>query len=155
MKSAAEPQRSDVVRTAARFAVAAAFVAVGLAHFATPDPFVSIVPEALPAPRALVYVSGVAEILGGIGLLVPATRRFAAWGLLLLLVAVFPANINQAVNEIYLEGMQREPWILWARLPLQLVFAALVVWTGLGGTGLRYLPRRSTFFPPSDSNESS
>jgi len=88
-------------------------------------------PEALPWHLALVYVSGAAEILGGIGLLVPKTRRAAAWGLLLLLLAVFPANINMAVNEIYVGGMPHEPWLLWARLPMQLVGAAVVYRVGL------------------------
>lgn len=115
----------------ARWLVALGFVGIGIAHFATPDPFVKIVPDALPSPLALVYISGAAEILGGVGLLVARTRRIAAWGLLLLLLAVFPANINMAVNEIYLEGMPREPWLLWARLPLQLVLAAAVWWVGL------------------------
>lgn len=88
-------------------------------------------PKALPWHLGLVYVSGIAEILGGIGLLIPKTRRAAALGLLLLLVAVFPANINMAVNEIYVDGMPREPWLLWARLPMQLVGAAVVYWVGL------------------------
>ena len=88
----------------------------------------SIVPPALPWPLALVYVSGFFEVLGGIGLLSGRTRRPAAWGLLALLVAVYPANIHMLVNEVYLEGMPRERWLLWARMPLQFVFAAWVAW---------------------------
>ena len=103
-------------------------------HFVSPEPFLRMMPAALPWHLGLVYVSGAAEILGGIGLLIPKTRRAAAWGLLLLLVAVFPANINMAVNEIYLDGMPHEPWILWARLPLQLVGAAVIYWVGIWGT---------------------
>lgn len=70
-------------------------------------------------PRALVFVSGVFEILGGIGLLYPFSRSFSAWGLIALFIAVFPANVNMAVNRI---GFGRKPpatWLLWARLPLQ------------------------------------
>lgn len=119
------------VRDVVRFATAAGFVGIGVTHFVSPEPFVQMMPSALPAPLALVYVSGAAEICGGIGLLIPGVRRAAAWGLLLLLVAVFPANINMAVNEIYLDPMAREPWILWARLPFQFVFAAVVYWVGL------------------------
>ena len=73
----------------------------------------------------LVYVSGFFEILGGIGLLVPATRRWAAWGLVALYVAVFPANVNMAVHRIGFDGPS---WVLWARLPLQAVLIAWAWW---------------------------
>ncbi len=119
------------LRAAVRALTALGFVAIGVGHFVDPEPFVAIVPPSLPAPLALVYISGAAELLGGIGLLVRPLRRFAAWGLLALLLAVFPANIHMAVNEIYLAGMPQEPWLLWARLPFQLVFAAVVYWVGL------------------------
>ena len=99
-------------------------------HFTSPGLFVRIMPAWLPAHLELVYVSGAFEILGGLGLIVSKTRRYAAWGLIALLIAVFPANINMAVNEIYLEGMAQEPWLLWARLPMQLVFAVGVAWAG-------------------------
>jgi uncharacterized membrane protein len=78
----------------------------------------------------LVYISGFFEIAGGLGLLAPQTRRPAAWGLLALLVAVFPANIHMLVNEVYLPDMPREPWLLWARMPLQFVMAAMVAASG-------------------------
>ncbi len=123
--------RIEWFRSALRWAVGLGFVAIGVAHFLTPEPFVKIVPSVLPAPLALVYVSGAAEILGGIGLLFERTRRLAVWGLLALLLAVFPANINMAVNEIYLEQMPREPWLLWVRLPFQFVFALVVWWVGV------------------------
>lgn len=110
--------------------VAAFFIGVGVLHFVNPAPFVKIMPAWLPWHLELVYVSGVFEVLGGVGLLVPQTRRFSTWGLLALLLAVFPANINMAVNEIYLDNMPREPWLLWARLPIQFVFMALVAWVG-------------------------
>ena len=78
----------------------------------------------------LVYLSGFFETLGGIGLVVPATRRFAAWGLVALLIAVYPANINMLVNDIYLEDMPRERWMLWARMPLQFLLGLAVLWSG-------------------------
>ena len=87
-------------------------------------------PDYLPWHVELVLLSGVLEIVGGAGLLLESTRRFASAGLLLLLVAVFPANINMLVNEIYLEGMVQERWLLWARLPFQLVFAYFVFHAG-------------------------
>ncbi len=108
------------------YGLAAAMVAIGITHFVRPEPFVEIMPAFLPAPRLLVYVSGAFEILGGIGLLVPRSRRFAAWGLIALYIAVFPANINMAIHHITPTGTPALPtWALWARLPLQLVLIAL------------------------------
>ncbi len=99
-----------------RYGLALLFVGAGLLHFIHPETFERIVPPALPAPRRLVLLSGAAEVAGGLGLLLPATRRWAAWGLLALLVAVFPANV-------YMVGLADTlhipAWVLWARLPLQ------------------------------------
>jgi uncharacterized membrane protein len=118
-------------KTIANFLVAFAMVAIGVAHFADPDPFVRIVPELLPAPLFLVYVSGAFEILGGLGLLWSRTRRVASWGLIALYLCVFPANINMAINEIQLEpGGSLPVWAMWARLPFQLLFIATVWWLG-------------------------
>jgi uncharacterized membrane protein len=111
-------------KTALRFLLAAVMVTAGVLHFARPEPYERIVPGWLPAPRALVLVSGFFEIAGGLGLLYPPTRRLAAWGLVALLVAVFPANVNMAVHRIGFDG---PAWVLWARLPLQ---AVLVAWAG-------------------------
>ena len=84
--------------------------------------FEKIVPKMLPAPKLLVWISGVAEIAGGLGLLIPMTQRWAAWGLIALYVAVFPANINMAMNDLPL-GRQKVPrWAQWARLPFQALF---------------------------------
>jgi uncharacterized membrane protein len=85
-------------------------------------------PDALPAPLALVYISGVAEILGGLGLILERTRKLAAWGLVALLLAVFPANVNMAVNDLPLGGRDLPAWALWARLPLQAVLIAWAWW---------------------------
>ncbi len=94
----------------------------GILHFIGADYYATIVPDWLPAPLLLVYVSGVAEIAGGIGLLIPATRRLAAWGLIALFVAVFPANIHMAVHHINpFGGEPPSAIVLWGRLPLQLV----------------------------------
>lgn len=126
--------RKKLVKSSVRIVVGLGFIGIGIVHFVSPEPFLRMMPAMLPWHLGLVYVSGAAEILGGIGLLIPKTRRAAAWGLLLLLVAVFPANINMAVNEIYLDGMPHEPWMLWARLPLQLVGAAVIYWVGVRDT---------------------
>src|SRR5262249_55354143 len=113
-------------RRVARVAAALAFGAIGVAHFVNPAPFVLIVPPQLPAPLALVWISGFFEVAGGLGLLVPRVRRAAGVGLLALLAAVYPANIHMLLDEVYVPGMPHEKWLLWARMPLQFVFAAVV-----------------------------
>lgn len=111
-----------------RLVLAALFVAAGVAHFRTPEPFVKIVPPFLPSPYVLVYVSGIFEILGGLGILVPATRLIAAWGLIALLLAVFPANIYMATAGVKIGGFPSQPWMAWARLPFQFVLIGLIYW---------------------------
>ena len=104
-------------------------IAIGVLHFARPKPFVRIVPKFLPAPLALVYISGFFEILGGVGLLVPGTRTWAAWGLVALYVAVFPANIYMLTHNISLNPKKPIPrWALWLRLPFQFLFIAWAYW---------------------------
>lgn len=103
-------------------------VVVGVVHFVRPEGFVRIVPAFLPAPLALVLISGAAEILGGLGLLVPRTRRLAAWGLIALYIAVFPANVNMALHRIPLGEAPVSPVFLWARLPFQALFIAWAYW---------------------------
>jgi uncharacterized membrane protein len=103
-----------------RWVLAAGFVFAGVMHFVATDTYVRIVPPMFPVPRLLVEISGVAEILGGIGLLVPFARRAAAWGLVLLLIAVFPANIYTAVAHVPFPGVFGQSWAQWLRLPLQL-----------------------------------
>ncbi|WP_394847650.1 hypothetical protein LZC95_09325 [Pendulispora brunnea] len=75
------------------------------------------------------YGSGFFEIAGGVGLLLPVTQRLAAWGLIALYVAVFPANVNMAVNRISLDPKRPIPtYLLWQRLPFQLLFIAWAWW---------------------------
>lgn len=97
------------------------FVAAGLNHFRSTALYVSIMPPYLPYPLALVYLSGLAEIAGGVGVAIPKTRRAAGWGLLALLLAVFPANITMATDNVVPDGYQISSTLLWARLPLQFV----------------------------------
>ncbi|TGD78012.1 DoxX family protein [Hymenobacter wooponensis] len=110
-----------------RFLLALLFVGAGVAHFVAPAPFVRIVPPYLPAALLLVYVSGLAEILGGLGLLLPITRQPAGLGLVALLIAVFPANVYML--QTHGAGMPVPVWALWLRLPLQLVLIAWVWWS--------------------------
>ena len=108
-------------RAVSRWLLTFFMVAAGINHFVSPGPYVGMVPAGLPAPEALVVISGIAEILGGLGLILPATRRAAAWGLICLFIAIFPANLNMAVNQLPLGARHVPAWALWARLPLQLV----------------------------------
>jgi uncharacterized membrane protein len=117
-----------VTRRLLRGLLAIAMVAVGVRHFTDPTPFVRIVPDALPAKLALVYVSGVAEVLGGVGLIPRRTRRWAGYGLIALYVAVFPANVNMALHHLPLGDAEVPAWALWARLPVQAVLIALAWW---------------------------
>ncbi|MCW5314408.1 DoxX family membrane protein [Nostoc sp. KVJ3] len=100
-------------------------IVVGVTHFVIAEPYVKIMPPQLPYPLGLVYLSGFYEILGGIGLLVPPVSQAAAWGLIALFIAVYPANINMAVNHIQLEHIPNSPWVHIIRLPFQ---AVLIVW---------------------------
>jgi uncharacterized membrane protein len=120
--------KSDRNKEILRVVLALAIITVGITHFTHTDQFVRIVPSQLPNPLALVYISGVFEILGGIGLLVPIVSVAAAWGLIALFIAVFPANINQAINSIAIDGIPHNPTLYWLRLPFQAVLIAWAWW---------------------------
>lgn len=111
-----------------RIFLSLALIVVGITHFIRPDQYARIVPPQLPYPFQLVYISGVFEILGGIGLLIPSISVIAAWGLIILFIAVFPANINQAINSIPIEGIPHHPLLYWFRLPFQAVLIAWAWW---------------------------
>lgn len=100
--------------------VSAFFILAGTYHFLRPAPFIAMVPPWLPSPATLVAISGIAEIAGGIGVLIPRFRRCAAWSLIVLLIAVFPANLQ--VARYGWPGVDLPPWVLWLRLPFQLLF---------------------------------
>ena len=104
------------------------YVVAGILHFVVPELYAQIIPPILPAPLALVYLSGVAEIAVGVGLLIPRTRRYAAWATIGLLVAIFPANVYMATSMVVVEGIGRgDPSAAarWGRLPLQ---GVLILW---------------------------
>ena len=117
-----------------RYGLALLFVAAGVLHFLRPETYLRIMPPALPAPRLLVLLSGAAEVAGGLGLLLPATRRAAGWGLLALLAAVFPANVHMLGLA---KALHIPAWVLWARLPLQ----PLLMWLVWRAAGLARGPR--------------
>ena len=107
----------------ARLLLGAFFLVAGTLHFVKPRPYVAIVPDALPRKRELVYASGVAEIAGGAGVLAAPTRRAAGWWLIATLIAIFPANVNMAVNAERFRAVPAP--LLWIRLPVQ---GLLIAW---------------------------
>jgi uncharacterized membrane protein len=118
----------DSLPAATRAGLAVMFVFTGLAHFTkTRHDLVRMVPPQLPFPEALVAITGVAELAGAVALLVPAVARTAAFGLVLLLVLMFPANIYAARTAHTIAGRTHTP-MRW-RLPLQLLWIALLIWS--------------------------
>ena len=102
------------------------WVVAGVNHFVSPDFYVPMMPPYLPGHLELVYLSGVFEILGGILVLVPRIRAMADWGLVALLLAIFPANIHMALSPELFPDMSTGA--LYARLPFQAVFLAWAYW---------------------------
>jgi uncharacterized membrane protein len=113
-----------------RFLMGGLYIAAGTLHFFATRSYMRIMPEYLPAPRDLVYLSGVAEIAGGVGVLLPerflVVRHAAAWGLVVLLIAVFPANLTMVQHPERFPGIPL--WASWLRLPLQI---PLIAWAYL------------------------
>jgi uncharacterized membrane protein len=116
-----------IARNISRIILGIAFVAAGFNHFRTPELYLSMIPPWLPWPEGLNIISGLAEIAGGIGILIPRTRRMAAIGLILLLIAIFPANLHIALNGWAEMDVPR--WVLIARLPFQFLFIAWVIFS--------------------------
>lgn len=108
--------------------LAVAITIVGITHFTHPEQYARIVPPVFQYPVAMVYISGIFEILGGIGLLIPFVSVFAAWGLVSLFIAVFPANLYQAIHSIPIDGIPHHPLLYWFRLPFQAVLIAWAWW---------------------------
>ncbi len=120
----------NVWRRVASILLGLFFIAAGSNHFAHPAFYVRIVPPWLPAHALLVQISGCCEILGGVGVLVPRLQRFAGIGLIALLLAVFPANVQMVQHpELYSDLGNR--WLFYIRLPLQVVLIAWVWWASI------------------------
>ena len=119
----------SLVKRILLYVMAAFYIAAGVNHFLSPDFYVAIMPPYLPWHLELVYLSGVAEIVCGVGLLIPRTRVLAAWATIALLVAIYPANIHVALNDIPLGGRSEGLGIWnWLRLPFQFVLIAWAWW---------------------------
>ena len=102
------------------------YISIGISHFTSPIWYVQIVPPYLPYKLELVYMSGLFEILFGGMLFFKKTRFLAGWGLILLLIAVYPANIYLAQTNG--AAMNTTPLIAWGRLPVQFIFVGLAYW---------------------------
>jgi uncharacterized membrane protein len=117
-------------REAGRIALVIMFLFTGFSHFSgLKHDFAAMIPAPLPNGLWVIYLSGVFEIAGAVGLLIPRTRRLAGICLVLLLVAVFPANVNAIINEIPFGGDAPTP--LWVRAPMQLLYIGMVWWTSI------------------------
>ena len=111
-----------------RTMLAVFMIVAGLSHFFADGVYIKIYPPLLPYPATMVYFTGVAEILGGIGLLIPSVSQAAAWGFVVLFIAVYPANINMAVNNIHIDNIPDDNWFQAIRLPFQFVLIAWAYW---------------------------
>ena len=106
--------------------IAVFFIAGGIAHFVVTDSYIAAMPDYLGYHKELIIISGVFEILGGVGILVPQTRLLAGYGLIALIIAVYPANINMALHpEKYTDISEL---FLYIRLPFQFLFMWFVWW---------------------------
>lgn len=127
-RAGAAPLRGWAAATRAGLAVM--FCVTGVAHFTSMRAdMIRMVPQGIPDPGFMVTFTGLCEIVGGIGLLLPRTRRFAAVALVLLLLAVLPANIHAALSGVTFQGAPPIPLI--PRVALQAVLIALVWWSGV------------------------
>ncbi len=124
--------------------IALLFIAAGINHFVNPGFYLKITPDVIPWPLAMIYLSGVFEVLGGAGVLVPKLRQVAAWGLIALLIAVSPVHVDMLVQA---EKFSAVPmWVLVTRLLLQPLLVGWVWWTAArarvhGIAGFRSLSR--------------
>ena len=117
------------VKPASRYGLVWLFVSTAVMHVVRPAPFVRIVPPYFPHALALVYLTGIGEFVCGVGLLFTPSRRLAATCLVVLLVAVFPANVNMALHPERFRDIATASFF-WFRLPLQLVYVAWTAWCG-------------------------
>ncbi len=133
------PARLESTRAVMRWLMAAFYGGAGVLHVTSPEGFLPIMPDWIPAPREVVIATGACELLGALGLLVPATRRAAGVALAVYAVCVFPANIKHAVYNVPVEGLPRSWWYHGPRLAMQPVLA----WWPLFASGVTRWPFRA------------
>lgn len=113
-----------------RDALSLMLVFTGISHFTfMTEDFVRMMPPSIPWPRAMVYFTGVCEIAGAVGLLLPGFRCAAAYGLIAFFLAVLPANIHAARSGVTLHG--KPATRLWLRIPMQVLFIGIALWSAL------------------------
>jgi uncharacterized membrane protein len=116
----------NMLKTILRIVFALFFIGAGVNHFIRTDFYLRMMPAYVPMHLTMVQASGIAEVVLGLLLLVPQTTAIAAWGLIALLIAVFPANVQMALHPETFPEFQ--PTALWLRLPLQFVMLAWAYW---------------------------
>lgn len=117
------------IKTVLLYTMGVFYVVAGVNHFLNADFYLQLMPPYLPWHSELVALSGIAEILCGVGVVIPQTRVMAAWATIALLIAVFPANIHVAMNDVPMVGAEQGGGIAnWLRLPFQAVFVAWAWW---------------------------
>lgn len=126
------------VRSALLWLLAIAYAYAGYRHLATPAPFLAITPPWVPHPAFVVAATGVAELAGAIGLLVPTTRKAAGWGLALYALCVWPANFHHALANVAIGGETLSWWYHGPRLAMQ----PLIIWWALWAGGVTDWPLR-------------
>lgn len=129
-----------MARTGLRLLLALFYFAAGILHLKSPAGFLSITPDWVPFPVAIVAFTGIAEIAGAIGLLIPRTRRYAGIGLALYALCVWPANFNHALNDVALGGEHLSWWYHGPRL----AFQPMLIWIALWGSQVIDWPFRKT-----------
>lgn len=129
-KIGVNPQKD--FKSNARIGTGLTFIFAGILHFLIPDTFMKLMPPFIPLPLAMIYLSGVFEIVGGIGLMVSKTKHLASYGLIILLLAVYPANIYVAWEKVQLGGFMSNSFYQWFRVVMQIPLIYWVWWTAKG-----------------------
>ena len=119
-----------MIRSGLRVILAIFYLGAGIAHLMSPHGFLAITPDWVTYPAFMVAFTGVAEIAGAIGLMIPQTRKWAAFGLALYALCVWPANFNHAINGITVGGETLSWWYHGPRLMFQPVLIWLALWVG-------------------------
>ena len=116
----------SILKIVSTYAMSIGYVTVGLGHFTNTSFFLKIMPPYLPYHTELVYLSGLFEIILGFGLLFKSFKKWVGWGLIFLLIAVYPANIYLAFDKAPQEAINITPFLAsWVRLPMQFIFITL------------------------------
>ncbi len=118
-----------IIKRLSIYSLGLGYLMIGINHFLDPDFFLKIMPPYLPWHLELVYISGAFEIVLGLSLMISKLRKYAAWGIIFLLIAVYPANIYLAFNEAPQKALDISPFLAsWVRLPIQFVLLGFAYW---------------------------